>query len=199
VVGFAMGQFIAHTDHETTGGGHGAPGLQQAGGLGTVTYLLPLEFRKPVAQQHPADPIPKNASPASSGGVPSSEAAGIFSTTRVAAAFFAEKAGEPYPGKTYTEVFTSSEIAQEADQFTLLSEGYFADLADHPDDSWLLAHELAHQWWGISVTCADWSDFWLNEGIATYMAEAFLEKRYGKERYNKEIEHSHHVYRELLI
>lgn len=32
----------------------------------------------------------------------------------------------------------------------------------------LLAHELAHQWFGDKVTCGSWSDLWLNEGFATY-------------------------------
>jgi len=40
----------------------------------------------------------------------------------------------------------------------------------------LLAHELAHQWFGNHVTCGSWQDLWLNEGFATYAAGLCYER-----------------------
>jgi aminopeptidase N len=46
------------------------------------------------------------------------------------------------------------------------------------DFSWsLLAHELAHQWFGDAVTCASWEDVWINEGSATYL-EGLTQERF---------------------
>jgi len=48
---------------------------------------------------------------------------------------------------------------------------------DHAYD-YIVAHELAHQWWGDKVTCAAWEDIWLNEGFATY-SEALWKEHLG--------------------
>jgi aminopeptidase N len=47
----------------------------------------------------------------------------------------------------------------------------------------VVAHEIAHQWFGDSVTESTWSDLWLSEGFATYFAGLVIEKYDGEEAF----------------
>ena len=47
-------------------------------------------------------------------------------------------------------------------------------------DRGLIAHEMAHQWFGDKVTCGTWKDIWLNEGFATYLASMVIENFDGE-------------------
>lgn len=47
----------------------------------------------------------------------------------------------------------------------------------------VVIHELAHQWFGNSVTEYDWDDVWLSEGFATYFTLLFIEHEYGRDAF----------------
>jgi aminopeptidase N len=49
----------------------------------------------------------------------------------------------------------------------------------------VVAHEIAHQWFGDSVTESTWADLWLSEGFATYFAGLFIEKYESEEAFRE--------------
>jgi aminopeptidase N len=72
--------------------------------------------------------------------------------------------------------------------FTVIRETYGREVRANEHAIWLGAHELSHQWWGNMVTCSDWTHFWLNEGMANFMTAAYLEHRFGRQEYLRQIE-----------
>jgi len=112
----------------------------------------------------------------------------IFRDTPDMLDFFEDRAGVKYPGPMYTQVLAAGGVEQEMDSFTALRETYGKEVLENEQNQWLGAHEFAHQWWGNMVTCRDWKHFWLNEGIATFIAAAYLEHRFGREAYQREID-----------
>jgi aminopeptidase N len=121
-------------------------------------------------------------------GFSESELRRIFRDSADMISFFEKRAGVRYADPTYTQVLVSQTAGQEMSSFAVMSEDYGrAVLADESAVS-LVAHELAHQWWGNMVTCQAWTHFWLNEGFATFMAAAYTEERFGRQAYLREIE-----------
>jgi aminopeptidase N len=101
--------------------------------------------------------------------------------------FFERKAGLPFPGESYTTVLMPDAPPQEVSSFTLLSEDYGRAVLASPREDHLIAHELAHQWWGNLITCQSWSEFWLNEGMATFLTAAYKEHFWGRDEYEHEM------------
>ena len=59
----------------------------------------------------------------------------------------------------------------------LTTYGYFVVRGDHTYD-WIFAHEMAHMWFGDLVTLRWWSDLWLNESFADWMANKITDQLY---------------------
>ncbi|MFD9878218.1 M1 family metallopeptidase [[Kitasatospora] papulosa] len=100
-------------------------------------------------------------------------------------AWMEEQVG-PYPFETYGLLVADTETGFELETQTLslFERSLFTD-AGHPEwyvDS-VMVHELAHQWFGNSVSPRSWSDLWLNEGHATW-----YEARYAEEHARKPME-----------
>ena len=111
----------------------------------------------------------------------------IFRQTPAMLEFFKERAGVPFPGERYTQVLMPNGPAQEMAEMSVLSERYGRSYLDDPREDYLVAHELAHQWWGNLVTNRTWSDFWLHEGIVTFMVAAWKERFWGRDEYDREM------------
>lgn len=105
---------------------------------------------------------------------------------------FEDITGVKYPYLKYDQTTVEDFVAggEENLNATTLATTYYPDAASEEDFSTsyslpmqrpvdLVSHELAHQWFGDYVTCADWPHAWLNEGFASYFQELYLERTRG--------------------
>jgi aminopeptidase N len=101
--------------------------------------------------------------------------------------FFSSKIGVPYPWPKYAQVAVSDFVfgGMENTSATTQTDLTLHDERAHVDFSsnGLVAHELAHQWFGNLLTCKHWSHAWLNEGFATYFDALFHEHHKGQDEF----------------
>ena len=114
----------------------------------------------------------------------------VFADTGDMLRFFVDRSGAAYRG-AYSQVLVTDTIGQEMAGLSLMDEEFGRDRLANTARESLIAHELAHQWWGNRITCKDWNHFWLNEGFATFMAAAYLQHRFGNEVYAQQVERWH--------
>lgn len=100
----------------------------------------------------------------------------------------------PYPFEVYGSLVMDTYFGAAMENQTLSIYGIdMIDARDVAGSEMVVAHELSHQWFGDSVSVADWSDIWLNEGFATYAEGLWVEHLYGREGLN---EWTREVYKE---
>ncbi len=99
--------------------------------------------------------------------------------------YFEDVLAMDYPFPIYRQVAVQSFMygGMENSSTTILADSL---IAEHPWDrtrgtEGVVAHELAHQWFGDSLTCYSWREMWLNEGFATYWTLRWMEQHYGEE------------------
>jgi len=112
----------------------------------------------------------------------------LFAPTGAMVRFLSAKAGVPLPDGQYTQLLVAGDEAQEAATWSVIGTANIEPVPADSQDDWVIVHELAHQWWGNLVTCTTWQDFWLNEGITTFMTAAWKEFRYGRAAYTAELD-----------
>jgi aminopeptidase N len=113
------------------------------------------------------------------------EASNSFRDTRDMMGFFEQEIGVAYPWPKYFQVCVNDFVAggmENTSCTTLTDSTLFTDATENIRTSeGLIAHELAHQWFGDLVTCKDWSHIWLNESFATYYQSLYNAHKSGRD------------------
>ena len=113
------------------------------------------------------------------------QAMNSFKETKDIMGFFEQEIGVPYPWAKYYQVCVDDFGwgGMENTSITTLNDStlHTPDFENLRSSQGLIAHEMAHQWFGDLVTCKDWSQIWLNESFATYYESLYNAHKNGRD------------------
>jgi len=116
------------------------------------------------------------------------EVAYDFRATPDMIAFFQQFNDYPFPYEKYAQsavvdfTYGGMENMSATTQTSTTLHDHRAELDSNSEG--LVAHELAHQWWGDLETLQDWGQVWLNEGYATYYEALYREHAHGEDAFD---------------
>jgi len=134
----------------------------------------------------------------------------VFAKTPHMLDFYSQLFRYPYPWAKYDQVTTPHVGGgAEATSATVLGQQVIHDLRAEQDFSWewILAHEIAHHWWGDLITVREWSHTWLHESFATYSDYLYTEQERGpdegawdlKEKQERYLQEAHNRYLRPIV
>lgn len=111
-----------------------------------------------------------------------------FGGTNDMVRFFSDLTGYKYPYAKFAQGLVADFPFGGMENITAVTNtiGVLHPAHEKPfaDGEGLNLHELAHQWFGDTVTCSDWSHIWINEGFASFLPAFYVRHKYGQERYD---------------
>lgn len=117
-----------------------------------------------------------------------SQGEAAFGGTADVVRFFSELTGFKYPYAKYTQSAVPDFMFGGMENITATTQTintlHPANCGHLRDSLGLVAHELAHQWFGDTVTCSGWSDAWINEGWATFLPNFYFREKRGQDSFD---------------
>jgi aminopeptidase N len=111
-----------------------------------------------------------------------------FGFTNDIVAFYSKLTGFRYPYAKYTQSAVPDFMYGGMENITCTTQTigalHPASIGKVQDSLGLVAHELAHQWFGDTVTCNGWSDAWINEGWATFLPPFYSREKRGMDDFD---------------